>query len=188
MSREAPESTPGQLLLGGDDLRRMLWRLSRQLQERHPEGGVVLAGIVTRGVYVAWRLLQLLEPGAGWTGIALDCGPFRDDRPRAALPPAGPLPVGSAEDVEERRVVLVDDVLFHGRTARAALAALAALGRPGSVELLVLVDRGHRELPLRAGYVGHNLPTSLQEQVTVRLTECDGEDAVRLLVAEPSLP
>ncbi len=90
--------------------------------------------------------------------------------------------------MEERRVVLVDDVLFHGRTARAALAALAALGRPGSVELLVLVDRGHRELPLRAGYVGHNLPTSLQEQVTVRLTECDGEDAVRLLVAEPSLP
>jgi len=171
-------------LLGADELQRTLWRLSRELQERHPEGEVVLIGILTRGVFLAARLLDLIrsQGGSNWTGSALDVGPYRDDGPRDSSPatPSLPLIPATAESVRDRVVVLVDDVLFHGRTGRAALAALADLGRPKAVELLVVVDRGHRELPLRATYVGRNLPTSEAERVLVRLSEVDGKDAVLL--------
>ncbi|HVB54197.1 MAG TPA: bifunctional pyr operon transcriptional regulator/uracil phosphoribosyltransferase PyrR [Candidatus Acidoferrales bacterium] len=175
-------------LLGPDELRRTLWRLACELREHHPDGEAVLCGIVTRGAFLADRLLQLIQSQAGgaWGGFTLDVGPYRDDEPRPA--PAQttsfPLPVATAESVRDRVVVLVDDVLFHGRTGRAALAALADLGRPRAVELLVLVDRGHRELPLRATYVGRNLPTSAGERILVRLSECDEQDAVLLRSAE----
>jgi pyrimidine operon attenuation protein/uracil phosphoribosyltransferase len=176
-------------LLGADELQRTLWRLSRELQERHPEGQVVLIGILTRGAFLAARLLELIrsQGGPGWTGATLDVGPYRDDGARTSAPrptPPPPISTATAESVRDRVVVLVDDVLFHGRTGRAALAALADLGRPKAVELLVVVDRGHRELPLRATYVGRNLPTSERERVLVRLSEVDGRDAVLLRSSE----
>jgi len=175
-------------LLGADELQRTLWRLSRELQERHPEGEVVLIGILTRGAFLAARLLALIQSqgGAPWSGATLDVGPYRDDGTRTPSPGTPPLPLtpATAESVRDRVVVLVDDVLFHGRTGRAALAAVADLGRPQAVELLVVVDRGHRELPLRATYVGRNLPTSETERVLVRLAEVDGKDAVLLRSSE----
>jgi pyrimidine operon attenuation protein/uracil phosphoribosyltransferase len=171
-------------LLGPEELQRTLWRLACELRERHPDQEAVLCGIVTRGAFLAARLLQLIhsQGGGPWAGVTLDVGPYRDDEPRPAPTAATtfPLPFAAPESVRDRVVVLVDDVLFHGRTGRAALAALAELGRPRAVELLVLVDRGHRELPLRATYVGRNLPTSVEERVLVRLSECDEQDAVLL--------
>ncbi|MGH7643275.1 MAG: bifunctional pyr operon transcriptional regulator/uracil phosphoribosyltransferase PyrR [Candidatus Dormibacteria bacterium] len=175
-------------LLGPDELQRTLWRLACELREHHPDREAVLCGIVTRGAFLAQRLLQLIQAQSGeeWVGCTLDVGPYRDDEPRPAPTQTTPfpLPYASTEAVRDRVVVLVDDVLFHGRTGRAALAALADLGRPGAVELLVVVDRGHRELPLRATYVGRNLPTAEGERVLVRLAECDGRDAVLLRPAE----
>jgi len=171
-------------LLGPEELQRTLRRLAHELRERHPDEPAVLCGIVTRGAFLAARLLQLVhaQGGGDWDGCTLDVGSYRDDRPRSAPPPtaAFPLPYATASSVADRVVVLVDDVLFHGRTGRAGLAALGDLGRPRAVELLVMVDRGHRELPLRATYVGRNLPTSEKERVLVRLSECDGRDAVLL--------
>ncbi len=179
-------------LISAEEMGRTLWRLARELREHHPEEPAVLCGIVTRGAYLAARLLALLElQGAlGWSAVTLDTGPYRDDgpRPQGGLAERFPLPPAGPGAVAERELVLVDDVLFHGRTARAALAALADLGRPRSVELLVLVDRGHRELPLRATYVGRNLPTAAGERVLVRLSECDGGDSVWLRHQGPSAP
>ncbi len=175
---------------GPEELERVLWRLARELQERHPGGDqVTLCGIATRGVHLASRLAELIEAQAGgrWRAVSLDTGPFRDDSPRVSGPGAQndpPLPAADRAAIDQRVVVLVDDVLFHGRTARAALVALAGLGRPLAVELLVLVDRGHRELPLRATYVGRNLPTRVDERVRVRLRECDGEDSITLVREE----
>jgi pyrimidine operon attenuation protein/uracil phosphoribosyltransferase len=177
------------VLYGSEEFQRLLWRLSRELQERHGDGtGVTLCGIVTRGVFLADRLRQLIEEQGGgiWKGVRLDVGPFRDDGPRP--PQAGasggagsfPLEQATPEAVQDSTVVLVDDVLYHGRTARAAFAALAQLGRPNAVELLALVDRGHRELPLRATYVGKNLPTSEEERILVRVVGFDREDAILL--------
>jgi pyrimidine operon attenuation protein / uracil phosphoribosyltransferase len=175
-------------LLGADELQRTLWRLARELQERHPEGEVVLIGIITRGAFLAARLLDLIrsQGGSQWSGATLDVGPYRDDGARISPPETPPLPMtpATAGSVRDRVVVLVDDVLFHGRTGRAALDALADLGRPQAVELLVVVDRGHRELPLRATYVGRNLPTSESERVLVQLAEVDGKDAVLLRSTE----
>jgi pyrimidine operon attenuation protein/uracil phosphoribosyltransferase len=176
---------------GPEEVERALWRLARELQERHPGGELVtLCGIATRGVHLAARLAGLVEAQGGgrWLAVALDTGPFRDDSPRASRADVqgdAPLPPADRAAIDQRVVVLVDDVLFHGRTARAALVALAGLGRPLAVELLVLVDRGHRELPLRATYVGRNLPTRVDERVRVRLRECDGEDSITLLREEP---
>ncbi len=169
-------------LTGEAELGRILWRLSKELQERHPGEELVLCGIITRGAHLARRLSRLVQEQGGpdWRAVSLDPGPYRDDRPRPAQGMDRPA-AATRDDVEGHHLVLVDDVLFHGRTARAALAALAALGRPLSVELLVLVDRGHRELPLRATYVGRNLPTSEAERVQVRLRESDGEDGISLL-------
>ena len=171
-------------LLGPEDLQRTLWRLACELREHHPDGDAVLCGIVTRGAFLAARLIDLIrEQGGGtWAGVTLDVGAYRDDQPRltAADTTPYPLPAAVTASVLDRVVVLVDDVLFHGRTGQAALAALADLGRPRAVELLVVVDRGHRELPLRATYVGRNLPTSEGERVLVRLSECDDSDAVLL--------
>lgn len=164
------------------DLRRAHTRIAHEIVERNRGAdGVVLVGLYTRGVAIAHRLaaaiaeFENVEVPVG----ALDVAFFRDDIALRPVTPAGPteIPV----DVTGRTVVLVDDVLFTGRTVRAALDALTELGRPQAVQLAVLVDRGHRELPIRPDFVGKNLPTGLDEDVRVRLTETDeGGDGVEL--------
>jgi pyrimidine operon attenuation protein / uracil phosphoribosyltransferase len=169
-------------VLGADDITRAIARMAHQILE-HNSGGddVVLLGIPTRGVALAARLGERI---AAFEGVqpptgALDVTLHRDDlRLRGVralqatdLPPDG---------IDGKVVVLADDVLFSGRTIRAALDALLDAGRPRAVQLAVLVDRGHRELPIRADYVGKNIPTSLRETVHVLLAEYDGRDAVLL--------
>jgi pyrimidine operon attenuation protein/uracil phosphoribosyltransferase len=159
-----------------DDLRRAHTRIAHEIVERnHGADNLVLIGLYTRGVAVAQRLAHAI---ASFEGVevpvgALDVSFFRDDIGLRPVEPVGPTEV--PVDIAGRVVVVVDDVLFTGRTARAALDALTDLGRPRAVQLAVLVDRGHRELPIRADYVGKNLPTKLAEDVRVRLEEVDGE-------------
>jgi pyrimidine operon attenuation protein / uracil phosphoribosyltransferase len=168
------------------EIRRALTRVAHEILERTNGGGdVILLGIPTRGVPLARRLAERLEQVEGRPVPAgsLDVTMYRDDlrlRPARAL---GHTEVPAA-GIDNKIVVLVDDVLYSGRTVRAALDALGDLGRPRAVQLAVLVDRGHRELPIRADYVGKNLPTSQREMVRVLLTEIDGQDAV-LLGATP---
>jgi len=158
------------------DLRRALTRIAHEIVERnHGADQVVLVGMYTRGVALARRLAGAIT---SFEGVAvpvgtLDVSFYRDD---IRLRPVAPLGPPEVPDVTGRVVVLVDDVLFTGRTARAALDALLELGRPRAVQLAVLVDRGHRELPLRADFVGKNLPSSSAEDVRVRLAEVDGGD------------
>jgi pyrimidine operon attenuation protein/uracil phosphoribosyltransferase len=164
------------------DIGRAVTRIAHEILERaRGAEGVVLLGIPTRGVPLAARLAACMEQVEGRPVPAgsVDITMYRDDlrlRPARALGPTD-LPTGG---IEGKTVVLVDDVLYSGRTVRAALDALNDIGRPRAVRLAVLVDRGHRELPIRADYVGKNLPTSQQEVVRVLLTEVDGEDAVLL--------
>ena len=172
----------GKAVLTPEEIRRALTRIAHEILERtHGGAGVVLLGIPTRGVPLARRLAERIgefEASEIPSG-SLDITLYRDDlrlRParalgRTELPPEG---------VDGKIVVLVDDVLYSGRTVRAALDALNDLGRPKAVQLAVLVDRGHRELPIRADYVGKNLPTAHREVVRVLLTETDGEDSVLL--------
>ncbi|OKK15164.1 uracil phosphoribosyltransferase [Streptomyces sp. CB00455] len=169
-------------VLEAQDIARVLTRIAHEIVERAKGADdVVLLGIPTRGVYLARRLAAKLEDitGAKVPVGSLDITMYRDD---LRLKPARA--IGRTEipgdDLDGRLVVLVDDVLFSGRTIRAALDALGDLGRPRAVQLAVLVDRGHRELPIRADYVGKNLPTSLRETVKVQLQEEDGRDAVLL--------
>ncbi|MDO5025718.1 MAG: bifunctional pyr operon transcriptional regulator/uracil phosphoribosyltransferase PyrR [Trueperella sp.] len=166
----------------GDDIARSLRRIGYEIIERHHNvADVVLLGIPSRGVPLAQRLAVALTEASG-TAVdvgTLDITLYRDDlasRPirvphKTAIPPRG---------ISDRVVILVDDVLYSGRTVRAALDALVDVGRPKAVQLAVLIDRGHRELPIRPDYVGKNLPTSREEQVAVYLSEIDGEDAVIL--------
>ena len=157
------------------EIRRALARIAHEIVERnHGASEVVLVGLYTRGVAVARRLADAIErfEGVAVPVGALDIAFFRDD---IGLRPVHP--VGRTEipvDITDRVVVLVDDVLFTGRTVGAALHALNELGRPRAVQLAVLVDRGHRELPIRADFVGKNLPTKVVEDVRVRLAEVDG--------------
>ena len=195
-SPHVPGSHPGELSAGScrvvleaPEIGRALTRMAHEILERNKgHDGLVLLGIPTRGVHLARRLAARIadfeRPPDGTAGGqgevpvgALDVTMYRDDLRRqpvralagTQLPPGG---------VDERTVVLVDDVLYSGRTIRAALDALNDLGRPGAVRLAVLVDRGHRELPIRADHVGKNLPTSQSERVRVHLRESDGEDLV----------
>src|SRR5215472_4707983 len=178
-----PNSAPGgKSVLGPEEIRRALTRVAHEILER-TDGGrdVVLLGIPTRGVPLARRLAERLSQVEGRPAPAgsLDITMYRDDlrlRPARALGHTDVPPDG----IDGKVVVLVDDVLYSGRTVRAALDALSDLGRPRIVQLAVLVDRGHRELPIRADYVGKNLPTSQREVVQVLLTETDGRDAVML--------
>jgi len=163
------------------DLRRALTRIAHEIVERnHGADHVVLVGLYTRGVALSQRLAAAIASFEDVTVPvgALDVSFYRDD---IGLRPVAPLGPTEVPDVSGKVVVLVDDVLFTGRTARAALDALLELGRPRAVQLAVLVDRGHRELPIRADYVGKNLPTRLLEDVRVQLTEVDGgADGVEL--------
>jgi pyrimidine operon attenuation protein/uracil phosphoribosyltransferase len=169
-------------VLDAADIGRAITRIAHEILERTRGGeDVVLLGIPTRGVPLAGRLAECMGQVEGRPVPAgsVDITMYRDDlrlRPARAL---GPTDLPSA-GVEGKTVVLVDDVLYSGRTVRAALDALNDLGRPRAVRLAVLVDRGHRELPIRADYVGKNLPTSQQEVVRVLLAEVDGQDAVLL--------
>ena len=167
-------------LMDGESVRRAIRRISHEIAERHPIGNVALIGIQTRGVPLAQRLAKefsQIEPGKILPVGSLDISFHRDDLAKNI-----PMPKGSEVlfDVKDKTVILVDDVLYTGRTIRAAMDALCDLGRPKVIQLAVLVDRGHRELPIRPDFVGKNLPTSPQEKVRVRLMEQDGEDAVVL--------
>ncbi len=178
------------LILDADDLRRALIRIAHEIVERN--GGtddLVLVGLRTRGVPLAHRLAALIEQheGASLPVGSLDITYYRDDLTRLAHAPI----VKRGEAMPEtsgRTVVLVDDVLFTGRTVRAALDALTDQGRPEAVRLAVLVDRGHRELPIRPDHVGKNLPTSRDEIVHVRLQETDGADEVVIGRGAPEVP
>ncbi|GAA2527114.1 bifunctional pyr operon transcriptional regulator/uracil phosphoribosyltransferase PyrR [Pilimelia columellifera] len=178
-----PETgNPGKVVLTASQIQRMVDRLAHQILERTSGArGTVLLGIPTRGVPLARRLAERIDAFEGVAAPAgtLDVTPFRDDLTIRPARPALPTQVPSG-GIDGCRVILVDDVLCSGRTARAALDALLELGRPASVQLAVLVDRGHRELPIRADYVGKNIPTALSELVRVALSEVDGRDEVRL--------
>jgi len=172
----------GRVVLDSRDISRALTRIAHEILERNKGAhDLVLLGIPTRGVPLARRIADKI---ASVEGIdipvgSLDVTMYRDDlrmRPARTLLPTE-IPIGGIDD---KVVVLVDDVLFSGRTIRSALDAMNDLGRPDSVRLAVLVDRGHRELPIRADFVGKNLPTSLVEKVSVRLVEFDGVDSVTI--------
>jgi pyrimidine operon attenuation protein/uracil phosphoribosyltransferase len=184
----APEP-PGKLLLDGDALRRTLVRIAHEIVERNADlERLALVGIHTRGVSLAQRLRRLIDEFAG-AQVALgtiDITFHRDDvsvRGRSA--PLAPQPVVKATrldfPLEGMTCVLVDDVLYTGRTIRAAIEALFSYGRPARVQLAVLVDRGHRELPIRPDYVGKNLPTARNERIQVQLVEIDETDRVLLI-------
>jgi len=172
-------------VLEAADITRALTRIGHEIVERNKGADdLVLLGIPTRGVALARRLADGITAieGTPVPAGALDVTMYRDDlrlRPARSLRHTE-VPAGGIDD---KVVVLVDDVLFSGRTVRAALDALNDLGRPRTVQLAVLVDRGHRELPIRADFVGRNLPTSMSESVRVLLTEVDGTDAVRIAQA-----
>ncbi len=170
-------------VLQASDIARALTRISHEILETNRGADdLVLLGIPTRGVVLARRIgaiLDSIEPDAGTVG-SLDVTMYRDDLSRnpTRAPSPTEIPPGG---IDGKTVILVDDVLYSGRTIRAALDALSDLGRPRAVRLAVLVDRGHRELPIRADFVGKNLPTASDERINVRLTEIDGEEGVTIL-------
>lgn len=177
----------GHAVLTPTDMQRALTRIAHEILEaNHGSDRLALLGIPTRGVALAERLALIiggLEPAASVPWGSLDTTMYRDDLARQ--PVRAPSPTRVPEGgIDGRTVVLVDDVLYSGRTVRAALDAVSDLGRPAAVRLAVLVDRGHRELPIRADHVGKNLPTSGSERVNVRLTEVDGEDLVEIELVE----
>lgn len=171
---------PVRQVLDSSDMSRTIRRMAHEILEATPDvASLVIMGIPTRGQALAERLAEHIHEISGHSidqGV-LDVTLYRDDVGQGTLrtPHPSSLPAGGIDD---RVVVLVDDVLFSGRTVRAALDALVDLGRPRAVRLAVLVDRGHRELPIRADYVGKNIPSSYPERVSVRLTEVDGEEGV----------
>lgn len=183
MSQEQPETL---LVMDADAIRKAIRRIAHEIVERNTDlSRLVIAGIPTRGVEVAKRILDHIEqiegvrPEFGVVDVAM----HRDDlRLRGKLTAVVPteLPV----DLDDRVIVLVDDVLFTGRSCRAALDAISSFGRPARVQYAVLVDRGHRELPIRADYVGKNVPTALEEKIRVRFENLDSvPDSVRVVRA-----
>jgi pyrimidine operon attenuation protein / uracil phosphoribosyltransferase len=172
------------VVMDADRIARTLTRIAHEIVERNKGvDGLALVGIRTRGVPLARRVARTLKEITGGdvpTG-ALDITLYRDDLMRHAV---GPQPVVRRTEItfsiDDRKIILVDDVLYTGRTIRAALDALIDFGRPKAIQLTCLVDRGHRELPIKADYVGKNLPTSLRESVQVKLQEIDGTDEVIL--------
>ena len=189
MSGAPMPDAAGTTVLGAPEIARALTRVAHEILERNKGGDdVVLLGIPTRGLPLAHRLAQRLvsvEPSLDPAALVgeLDITMYRDDLHRHPTRPLGTttLPDGG---IDGKVVVLVDDVLFSGRTIRAALDAVKDLGRPRAVQLATLVDRGHRELPIRPDFVGKNLPTSLSERVAVLVEEIDGIDAVTITAGE----
>jgi pyrimidine operon attenuation protein/uracil phosphoribosyltransferase len=182
-AQSSPPRQPSvKVILASADVQRVVDRIAHQILEKtQGAADTVLLGIPTRGAPLARRLaarISTFEDVDVPVGV-LDITLYRDDLRRHATRAVGPtqLPPGG---IDGKRVILVDDVLFSGRTVRAALDALNDVGRPASVQLAVLVDRGHRELPIRADYVGKNIPTALTESVKVTLAETDGADEVKL--------
>ncbi|MDV8000312.1 bifunctional pyr operon transcriptional regulator/uracil phosphoribosyltransferase PyrR [Rhodococcus sp. IEGM 1408] len=190
MSADGSQETSVSLFTS-DDVARTVSRLAHQIIERTAadapgSGPVVLLGIPTRGVPLAYRLATRIREfsGADVHAGSLDVTLYRDDLAGGPHRPMSPTTV-PATGIDGATVILVDDVLFSGRTIRAAFDALRDLGRPARVQLAVLVDRGHRELPIRADYVGKNVPTAREEGVSVQLTEIDDVDAVVLRRPNP---
>ena len=173
------------VVLDADQVARSLARIAHEILERNRGlDEIAFAGIRTRGVPLARRIAKVIQDISGHevpTG-ALDITLYRDDLMRT---PVGPQPLVRKTEInfsiDDKRILLVDDVLYTGRTIRAALDALIDFGRPREIQLVVLVDRGHRELPIKADYVGKNLPTSAAQSVQVHLAEIDGRDEVEIL-------
>ena len=182
----SPSSSAGPVL-DAAAIDRALRRIAHEIIERNPQlDSVILAGIPSRGVAIAQRLADVIESlGKERVGVgAIDVSMHRDDvGTRAELPrvQASTLPL----PLEGKTLIIVDDVLYTGRTVRAAMDAISSFGRPARIQLATLIDRGHRELPIRGDYVGKNLPTAPEEQVQLRLQDVDGEpDAVWLIKEE----
>ena len=177
-----PVLTDKTVIMDSEGIRRALTRISHEIVERNKGvDNIVIVGIRTRGVPIAERIAANIEhiegkkPPVGVLDITL----YRDDLSTLSYQPIvhqTELPV----DITDKTIVLVDDVLYTGRTIRAALDAIIDMGRPKAIQLAVLVDRGHRELPIRADFVGKNVPTAHSERIAVRVTEIDGEDSVAL--------
>jgi pyrimidine operon attenuation protein/uracil phosphoribosyltransferase len=184
----SPSSDGSRTVLDARDITRALTRISHEILERNRGAAdLVLLGIPSRGVPLAERIAERMASveGVSVPVGSLDVTMYRDDlrlKPARALMPTD-IPAGG---IDGKTVVLVDDVLYSGRTIRAALDALTEVGRPKGVQLAVLVDRGHRELPIRADFVGKNLPTSLAERVRVSLEALDGVDSVAILDSSAS--
>ena len=172
------------VVLDGDDIRRTLVRIAHEIAERNPERDLALVGIHRRGAVLAARLQCVMSDAIGLDVPLgdIDIAFYRDDLATREAPEvrASHLPFR----LEDHTVVLVDDVLYTGRTVRAAIEALFDYGRPARVQLAVLADRGHRELPIRPDYVGKNLPTARPERVNVRVSELDGIDEVSITTLE----
>jgi pyrimidine operon attenuation protein/uracil phosphoribosyltransferase len=178
------------VVLSADDMRRTLARVSHEIIEHNKSlNELVIIGLYTRGVPLARRIsanVETFEQFKVPTG-SLDISTYRDDLALLERKPTvktTDIPV----DIADKSVVLVDDVLFTGRSARAAMDALIDLGRPRSIQLAVLIDRGHRELPIRADYIGKNIPTSRREEIKVLLAETDERDEVIIIKGNPSEP
>lgn len=173
-------------IMSADDLSRATTRIAHEIVEANQgTDDLVLLGIPTRGIPFARRLADALSSIGDSTIAAgsLDIGMYRDDidtRPKTRI---GPTEI--PEPIDGKVVILTDDVLFTGRTIRAALDALVDLGRPSAVQLAVVVDRGHRQLPIRADYVGKNIPTAISQHVAVRFSEIDGDDGVWMGDGDP---
>jgi pyrimidine operon attenuation protein/uracil phosphoribosyltransferase len=169
------------VVLDRDDMRRTLVRIAHEIVEKNPDQGLAIVGIHRRGAVLAARVQQLVaELTDGPLPLGdIDIAFYRDD---VALRPSAPVVHASHLDfpLEARTIVIVDDVLYTGRTVRAAIEAIFDYGRPARVQLAVLADRGHRELPIRPDYVGKNLPTARGERVNVRVEELDGVDEVTI--------
>jgi pyrimidine operon attenuation protein/uracil phosphoribosyltransferase len=171
------------VILTAEDIRRAIRRIAHEIIERNRDlRSIVLVGLHTRGVPLAERLATAIAEFEGQPVPvgSLDIGMYRDDLAQIDVSRSRIQPTEMPTDIDGKNVVLVDDVLFTGRSIRAALDALTDFGRPAAIQLAVLVDRGHRELPIRADYVGKNIPTSIHEDVQVLLLEGDGVDEVRI--------
>ncbi|MCH2513127.1 MAG: bifunctional pyr operon transcriptional regulator/uracil phosphoribosyltransferase PyrR [Dehalococcoidia bacterium] len=178
-------------IMNHEDVRRALARVAHEILERNRGAeGLVIVGIHTRGVHLARRIAANL---AEFEGIevpvaTLDVSLYRDDNRVRSQSHTKLQPTDIPMGIQGKRVVLVDDVLYTGRTIRAAMDALVDFGRPQQIQLAILLDRGHRELPIRADYVGQNLPTAFNERVKVRLIETDGADEVALIFEDLEVP